>query len=95
MRIIFSEHLKLRLKVRKIPKELPKKVYQKAKERYFDNKTCYSIAVSTAKYAGKKRKMVIVYEKSATQVKIITVYPTTDKEIKNRLKSGRWSHEKN
>jgi len=76
MRIVLSEHLKLRLKVRKIPKDLPEKIYREAEARYFDNQTLYKIAVLTAKYAGKERKMV------------------TDKEIKNRLASGRWSYEK-
>lgn len=54
MKIRLSNHLKLKVKVRKINKSLPLKIIQEFDKIYFDNKTKHWIAVKENQYAGKK-----------------------------------------
>jgi len=39
MNIIYTAHLKFRLKVRNIPASLPKNIFKEAKEHYYDGLT--------------------------------------------------------
>lgn len=88
--IEYSEHLKFRLKIREIPENLPEKIYRQADERYIDTLTSYNIALKYEKYKGKERPIVVVYEKIVEKVIIITIHPSDEYEIENRIKRGRW-----
>ena len=54
MKIAYTSHLEFRLKVRNIPHNLPRKVFEYAKEHYYDTLTGHSVAVDTVEFDGKK-----------------------------------------
>ncbi len=54
--IHYTQHLELRMKLREIPRTLPKKIYQTAVERYFDSETGKMIVVKEVKYKGRRIK---------------------------------------
>ena len=89
-RIIYQPHLKRRLKERKIPSDYPKTIYKISKSYYFDNETEHLVAVSKLQYAEKLRNMVAIYDKIDENIEIVTVFPISAKELKNKIKSGRW-----
>ncbi|PIR71444.1 MAG: hypothetical protein COU43_02610 [Candidatus Nealsonbacteria bacterium CG10_big_fil_rev_8_21_14_0_10_37_25] len=60
-KIVYSSHLILRLKLRKIPYNLPKIICQTSKEHYFDKETFKKIAVKKVKFKNKLRGMAVVY----------------------------------
>lgn len=96
MKIVLRLHLKIRLKQREIPLNYPEEILQSPDSQYSDNETGHLISVKSLRYFGKIRPMVVAYVKINSEIQVITVYPTTFKEISNRLKSGRWTkHEKN
>lgn len=93
MRVLLSEHLLLRLMVRKIKRSLPAQIIKNPEYNFFDKETNHYIAVKKARYETKIRPMIAVYDKIEDIVKIITVYPSDDSEILSRLNKGRWVNE--
>ncbi|HLD42411.1 MAG TPA: hypothetical protein VJB08_00295 [Candidatus Nanoarchaeia archaeon] len=87
--IEYSKHLELRLKIRKIPKDYPNKIYKNPDQRFFDNVEGREIAIKKLYYNKKVRNMMIAYEEQDN--KIITIHPLTDEKIINRVLSGRWT----
>jgi len=88
--IVYSSHLQLRMKIREIDSDLPREIYQKGKEKYFDTKTGYKIVIGEAHYRNKFREMVLVYEETIDEIIIITIYPLKSYEKISKIKSGRW-----
>jgi len=89
-KIYYTDHLKLRLKFRKIPYELPKKIYQTSKERYFDKETDNFVAIKSINHKGKVRELVLVYEETLKEISLITVHPLKKYQKISRIKLGRW-----
>jgi len=54
-KIEYTEHLKIRIKLRRIPPELPRDIFLTADERYYDSWTQHRIALKKMEYLGKKR----------------------------------------
>ena len=95
MRIVYTDHLRARLKEREIPLKIVKEIFDKAEEYYLDKLRGHNIVVSTVKYQGKLRKALLAYDTiSEEEVEAITVHPITSEQIKQRVSSGRWIHEK-
>lgn len=91
MEIVYSEHLKVRLRIREIPYELPKNIFINAKEHYFDIKTDNFIAVMEVEFKNRKRVMMVSYEyEKKERINLITIHPLKENQRRNRLKSGRW-----
>lgn len=90
VRIIYTEHLKLRLRVRKIPFNYPKNIFKSPEQKFFDVSEGNSIAIKKLYYNKKLRNMMIVYEKKNETIEIITIHPITDEKIINRVIKGRW-----
>lgn len=63
-RIQYADHLRLRLAPRRIPEQLPRRIYRRAKERFFDTATHHHVAVARARYAGKIREMAVPFEEN-------------------------------
>lgn len=91
MKIVIRPHLKIRLKERIISSYYPKEILSKPDGEYFDNVTGYLVTVKELEYNQKIRPMVLVHDIINDTVEIITIYPTSKQEIRNRLKSKRWS----
>jgi len=91
VRIVYTEHLKLRLKIRKIPDDYPKKICNNPEQTFFDNLEKTFIAIKKLKYNKKVRNMMVVYERKNDNVEIVTIHPITDEKIINRIISRRWT----
>lgn len=90
MKIIYRPHLKRRLNERKIPYNYPKRIYIEAKQKFFDTETDHHIAFSNLQYAEKLKNITISYDIIGQNIEIVTIHPISDKEIENKIKSGRW-----
>ena len=88
--IRYTSHLEFRLKIRKIPYLLPKEIYIKAEEHYYDRETNHLIALKQTQFGNKKKEMVIVYEENFKEARIITIHPLKLYQKFNRIKTGRW-----
>jgi hypothetical protein len=94
MEIVYSDHLKLRLKARRVDQSLPREVVRSPKHLFYDTVTRRHVAIGLVKYAGKKRPMAVVYDMIGERIVAITVHPIRPGEIKSRVKKGRWIDEK-
>lgn len=90
MKVILKPHLKIRLKARKIPQNYPREVLSQPDNRYFDISTNHMIAVRNLEYIKKLRPMVVAYDIIGEDIEVVTIYPTDDQEIANRIKNKRW-----
>lgn len=86
----YADHLRLRLALRKIPEQLPRKIYQRAKEQFFDTVTHHCVRVDRARYAGKLREMAVSFEETEKAILLITIHPLKARQKTNRIHSGRW-----
>lgn len=91
--IIYTEHLILRLKLRKIPFDYSKMIYSSPEQSYYDVIEGNHIAIKKLKYNSRLRNMLIAYEVIDSEIRIITIHPITDDKINSRLVSGRWKNE--
>jgi hypothetical protein len=89
-RVSYTPHLELRLRIREIPRDLLRKIYERAEERYLDNATGKFIAVSAAKYKDKLREFAVIYEEEGEEIRIITIHPLKPYQKFSRLQSKRW-----
>ena len=90
LKIIYSPHLKFRLKVREIPRLLPKQIFQGSREHYFDNQTGKFIAASRVKYKGRMREMAVIYDRDYEEIILITTHPLKNLQKSHRIKARRW-----
>ncbi len=90
MNIVYTAHLKFRLKVRDIPLALPKKVFKEAKEHYYDNVTGHYVAVHKLEFDNKIREFALTYDKKGDVIEIITIHPLKSYQKITRINAGRW-----
>lgn len=90
MNIIYTSHLEFRLKIRNIPYDLPRKIFQQAKEHYYDNLTKHYIAMYKIEFEDKSKEFALTYDKKGDSVGIITVHPIKLYQKLSRINSGRW-----
>ena len=93
MRVVYTDHLKLRLRVRRIPEWMPERIYREAKERYYNHATFRHIAVMSVIYHRRRRKMMIAYDEFPDRVEIVTIHPIENHQISERVLAGRWTYE--
>jgi len=89
-KIRYADHLELRLNLRKIPKNLPRSIYRRAKEFFYDKITGNYIALARTRYAGKMREMMVAFSERNDEIILITVHPLKPHQKTNRIASGRW-----
>ena len=96
MKIIYTDHLKLRMKLRSIPKYLPQEIFEEAAERYHDTMTGHKIAVAIAAIRGETREYALSFDEIDDRAVLITIHPIKSAQKTARVKSGRWrSYEDN
>ena len=88
--IRYADHLRLRLALRQVPEQLPRRIYQRAKERFFDTATHHRVAVARARYAGKIRELAVSFEDNGETVTLITIHPVKEQQKTNRINAHRW-----
>ncbi|MEK6964409.1 MAG: hypothetical protein AABX70_08375 [Nanoarchaeota archaeon] len=90
-KIVYTAHLELRLKIRKIPYGYPTRVCEEPDQTFYDQIEGNHIAIKKLKYGGKIRNMMIAYEEKDDSIEIITIHPITDEKIINRTLNERWT----
>ena len=90
MNIIYTNHVKLRLALRRIPEEYPRLIFEKPEQKFFDIREKRIIAIKKLKYNHRLRYIMIAYEIKNACAFIITIHPIREDQIINRIKSGRW-----
>ena len=88
--ITYSQHLEFRLKLRLMPRELPRTIYQESEERYLDIVTGLNIAVGVADYQGKMRELAVAFRKDNNRINLITIHPLKSNQKLRRVILGRW-----
>jgi hypothetical protein len=91
VKIEYTDHLKLRLKIRKIPNNYPKEIYENPEQKFYDNSEKAHISIKKLDYNKKLRNMMIAYNEKEGKIEIITIHPITDEKIINRVMSRRWN----
>jgi hypothetical protein len=89
-RTVYADHLRLRLALREIPEQLPRRFYLRAKEHFFDTNTHHHVAVARARYAGKMREMALSFDDDGETVTFITIHPLKEQQKMNRINAKRW-----
>lgn len=90
MKISISSHFKLRLKERLIPQSYPKLILSSPDESYYDTITKHYISLKKLEYNKKVRPMVIAYDIIGSVIQVITIYPTSNQEVKKCVQAKRW-----
>ena len=91
MGVIYTDHLRLRLKLRRFPENYPVEIYEEPDQRFYDNLEENFISVKKLKYNKKIRNIMIAYEKKENDIEIITIHPIKDEQIINRVINKRWT----
>lgn len=90
MKVVYSSHLKKRLQERKFPSDYPSLIVKKPERKYFDSATNRYISVKKLRYAGKVRNIVVAYDIIDDTNELVTIYPISNSELENKIRSGRW-----
>ena len=88
--IIYTKHLENRLKVRKIDYNLPLKICEEAKDRYYDEETGHHIAVMDIELYNTTREVMVAYTIQGDTLNLLTVHPLKAGQKENRVEAGRW-----
>lgn len=80
----------MRLKLRDIPRDFPRKIFQQAKEHYYDNLTNHCVAIHQIEFEGKIRETALIYDREKDLIEIITIHPIKPYQKLSRINSGRW-----
>ena len=89
-RIVYADHLHLRLTLRQIPEQLPRRIYLRAKEQFLDTNTRHRVAVARARYAGKMKEMAVSFDDDGETATLITIHPLKEGQKANRINAQRW-----
>lgn len=78
--------------IRGIPHDLPRTIFEKASEHYYDNGTGHYVALHRIDFKGKLRVMALTYDRFEHEhrVELITLHPIKPYQKYGRIKSGRW-----
>lgn len=87
LNIVYTAHLKFRLKVRNIPSPLPKKIFKEAKEHYRDSATGHYVAVHKLEFKNKMREFALTYDKKNNAIEIITKSFRLNSSLKNKKRT--------
>jgi len=88
--ITYSKHIKNRLSLRKIEYELPRKIFEQSRERYFDKETGHLIATMRVSLYNKITEVMIAYVIKGDSATLLTIHPLRENQKENRIQTGRW-----
>ena len=86
----YAAHLEWRLRIRRVARQLPARVYRKAEERFSDTVTGHEIAIARLPYRGKVREVMVAYDRVSEGVELVTIHPLRPEQKQSRVHSGRW-----
>lgn len=85
---IWSEYVRYRARLRNFDLELIERILRYSEERYLDTVTHRMVAVG--KHGS--RLVMVPYEQKEDAILAVTIHATTRKQVKFRVKSGRFTH---
>lgn len=89
-KLVFTNHLLARIKLRRISREFPPKIYQEADSYYFDIETNLFVAVKSVVMGKNKKKFALAFEIKDDIVYLVTIHPIKKNQEENRIKTNRW-----
>ena len=95
MEVIYSRHLQFRMQMRGIPEKMPERIYRESQQRYYNHHTLRRVAVMEVQHNRRRTLMMIAYDQFAEHADLLTIHPITKDQIRERLRTGRWTDEKN
>lgn len=90
MTIEFADHLKRRLRLRKIPEEWPREIIEQANVYYWDRETEHWIASGRRLYEGREREFAVAFDWQADVIEVVSILPLKKGQKANRIQAGRW-----
>lgn len=91
----YRPHFKYRAKQRGIAPNLAKKIFKKSPKSYWDVLRGHNIVLGSIKIKDRRRNLIVAYDKIGDRIEFITIHFIRDKEITNKINSGRWKNEQN
>lgn len=95
MKFVYRPHFKFRAKQRGIEPNFAEKIFKKSSKRYWDTLREHYIVLGSAKIKDKRKNIMLAYDKIGGRIEFITTHFIRDKEITNKINSGRWKGEQN
>ena len=95
MKFVYKSHFKFRARQRGISLQLIKEIYKKSSARYIDQLTDHHIVVCRITFQNRIRNLMVAYDRIGDTIEFVTTHVIREKEIKNKVNSGRWKHEQN
>jgi len=91
-RIVYTEHISLRLRMRNLPRVLPIQTVRNPRHIYFDSKTKLFIAVKELRDgpSGEAETFMVAFLESDSILKLITIHPLKRNQELNRVSEKRW-----
>lgn len=90
MKVSYSRHIEVRLKLREIDRDLPRQIFEEAAERYLDTETDHFVAVMSKPLYDRDREVMVAYEVEEDTAILLTIHPLKEGQKDNRIRSGRW-----
>jgi len=90
MKVRYSRHIEVRLRLREIDHDLPKQVFEEAAERYLDTETGHFVAVMSKPLYDREREVMVAYDIEEETAVLLTIHPLKDGQKDSRIRSGRW-----
>jgi hypothetical protein len=91
MKVQYSEHIKNRLKFRKIDYDLPKIIFEQSEDKFIDTETGHFISVmNDVNLNNKNREVMIAYTFHEDYVTLLTIHPLKEGQKEKRINTGRW-----
>jgi len=90
--VVFSEHAKKVLEVRRIDATKVSESIQTAEHRLYDVMGKTMVAVKKVQIHGKMLGLIVIYTKLNGQYKVVTVFPSKNyvEHMQRKVKKGRW-----
>ncbi len=88
-KIIYTKHLRLRIQIRNFPENLPKEIFEKASEYFYDGITHHYIAIATVALADRVREFAVSFD-IGESIELITIHPLKKEQRERRIATGRW-----
>ena len=91
-RIVYTEHISLRLRMRSLPRILPIQIVRNPSRTYFDSITKLFIAVKELREgpSGEAKIFLVAFLESDSILKLITIHPLKRNQELNRVSAKRW-----
>jgi hypothetical protein len=90
----YSDHLQFRMNMRRIPKQMPERIYYDSTQRYYNHHTLRRIAVMEVYYQRRRTLMMIAYDQFPDYAEVITIHTITRQQIREHVEIGRWTYAK-